>query len=109
MTGFDMDASVDSCSEQQLQRELDLARRAGGGRNPACCRTEAAATVDRLGEDVGARLSEVRVVGQVEHLGAELKRRGPLKRDVFQEREVDGREFGTRQTVSAHRAESPRR
>src|SRR6266853_850759 len=56
-------------SEQQLQRELNLARRAGGGRDPARCRTETAATVDCLGEDVGARLSEVHVVRQVEHLG----------------------------------------
>src|SRR6266852_6043521 len=102
MTGFDMDASLErSCltylthatylthptyltyltylthSEQQLQRELNLARRTGGGRDPARCRTETAATVDCLGEDVGARLSEVHVVRQVEHLGAELKRRGP--------------------------------
>src|SRR5713101_1405343 len=99
MTGLDMDASVDSCSEQQLERELNLARRAGGGRNPARCRTDAAAAVDRLGEDDGARLSEVHVVRQVEHLGAELKRRGPPKRDVFQEREVDGCEFGPRQAV----------
>src|SRR5713226_5986057 len=78
--------------EQQLQRQLNLARRAGGGRDPARCRTEAAAAVDRLGEDVGARLSEVYVVRQVERLDAELQRRGSLKRNVFQKREVDRRE-----------------
>src|SRR5712691_7101484 len=84
-------------SEQQLQRELNLARRAGRGRDPARCRTETAATVDRLGEDVGGRLSEVHVVRQVEHLGAELKRRGSAKGDVFQDREVGRCEFRSRQ------------
>src|SRR6266571_1425677 len=96
-------------SEQELQRELNLARRAGGGRDPARCRTETAATVDRLGEDGGGRLSGVHVVRQVEHLGAELKRRGSPKGDVFQDREVGRREFWPRQAVPADAAERARR
>src|SRR5204862_2258641 len=96
-------------SEQLLQRELNLARSAGGGHDLARRRTETAATVDRLREDVGGRLSEVHVVGQVEHLGAELKRRGSSKGGVFQDREVGRCESRPRQAVPADAAERARR
>src|SRR5439155_2994972 len=103
--------TVGLLSERELHPELHvaLARLAEHAAERRAARVDADASVGRVGGVAAIRVSEVRVVQEVEELGPELQPALSADAHVLEYRDVPVREPGGPQDVAARVAERPRR